>query len=70
MSTATTATTAASSSGRAGDRAPAESLVELMHRRLDDAADRRAIIDTLAEAVTPAEAGPGDTRATAWTWAN
>ena len=68
MSTATTAATAASSAGRVGDRAPAESLVELMHRRLDDAADRRAIIDTLAEAVTPAEAGPGDTRATAWTW--
>ena len=63
-----TVTTAASSPGRAGDRAPAESLVELMHRRLDDAADRRAIVDTLAEAVTPAEAGPGDTRATAWTW--
>ena len=63
-----TVTTAASSPGRAGDQAPAESLVELMHRRLDDAADRRAIVDTLAEAVTPAEAGPGDTRATAWTW--
>ena len=46
-----TVTTAASSPGRAGDQAPAESLVELMHRRLNDAADRRAIVDTLAEAV-------------------